>query len=149
MDILDSPEKPRADGKRRGNGIPKNGITDSLDEVAQGVITVKNNLKDLDPSQLATITEQAINMEKVFGSDMNETMRGVNALMVNFGLDAQTAMDMVVRGTQNGLDKDTGSSGDNLSEYSGVSQAGYSRRRIFPAAGKRTGRGSLQSGQGK
>lgn len=109
----------------------RSGITDSLDEVAQGVITVKNNLKDLDPSQLATITEQAINMEKVFGSDMNETMRGVNALMVNFGLDAQTAMDMVVRGTQNGLDK-TQELGDNLSEYSGkFSQAGYSAEEYF------------------
>ena len=109
----------------------KTGVTDSLQEVGDAVIYVNNNLKDLDPSQLETITTQAITMEKVFGSDMSETMRGVNALMVNFGLDAQTAMDYIVTGSQNGLDK-TQELGDNLSEYSGkFSQAGYSAQEYF------------------
>lgn len=109
----------------------KTGVTDSLERVGEAVIYVNNNLKDLDPTQLETITAQAITMEDVFGSDMSETMRGVNALMVNFGLDAQTAMDYVVKGTQNGLDK-TQELGDNLSEYSGkFSQAGYSAQEYF------------------
>lgn len=109
----------------------KTGVTDSLQEVGDAVIYVNNNLKDLDPSQLETITTQAITMEQVFGSDMSETMRGVNALMVNFGLDAQTAMDYIVTGSQNGLDK-TQELGDNLSEYSGkFSQAGYSAQEYF------------------
>ena len=109
----------------------KTGVTDSLQEVGDAVIYVNNNLKDLDPSQLETITTQAITMEKVFGSDMSETMRGVNAIMVNFGLDAQTAMDYIVTGSQNGLDK-TQELGDNLSEYSGkFSQAGYSAQEYF------------------
>lgn len=107
------------------------GVTDSLEEVGNAVITVNQNLKDLDPSQLETITGQAITMEQIFGADMNETMRGVNALMVNFGLDAQTAMDYIVTGSQNGLDK-TQELGDNLSEYSGkFSQAGYSAEEYF------------------
>ena len=71
----------------------KSGVTDSLESVGDAVITVNNNLKDLDPSQLETLTTQAMTMEEVFGSDMNETMRGVNALMVNFSMDAQEAMD--------------------------------------------------------
>ena len=109
----------------------KTGVTDSLQEVGDAVIYVNNNLKDLDPSQLETITTQAITMKQVFGSDMSETMRGVNALMVNFGLDAQTAMDYIVTGSQNGLDK-TQELGDNLSEYSGkFSQAGYSAQEYF------------------
>lgn len=109
----------------------KTGVTDSLQEVGDAVIYVNNNLKDLDPSQLETITTQAITMENVFGSDMSETLRGVNALMVNFGLDAQTAMDYIVTGSQNGLDK-TQELGDNLSEYSGkFSQAGYSAQEYF------------------
>lgn len=109
----------------------ESGVTDSIEDVADGVILVNNNLKDLDPSQLEKITIQALNLEKVFGSDMSETMRGVNALMVNFGLDAETAMDYVVKGSQNGLDK-TQELGDNLSEYSGkFSQAGYSAQEYF------------------
>ena len=109
----------------------RSGVTDSLGEVADAVIFVNNNLKDLDPSQLQEITIQAMKIEEVFGSDMSETMRGVNSLMVNFGLDAQTAMDYIVKGSQNGLDK-TQELGDNLSEYSGkFSQAGYSASEYF------------------
>lgn len=109
----------------------RTGVTDSLEEVGEAVILVNNNLKDLDSSQLENIAAQAINLEKVFGSDISETMRGVNALMVNFGLDAQTAMDYIVVGSQNGLDK-TQELGDNLSEYSGkFAQAGYSAQEYF------------------
>lgn len=109
----------------------RSGVTDSLERVGEAVIFVNNNLKDLDPRQLEKITEQAITLEDVFGSDLSKTMRGVNSLMVNFGLDAQTAMDYVVAGSQNGLDK-TQELGDNLSEYAGkFSQAGYSARDYF------------------
>ena len=109
----------------------RSGVTDSLERVGEAVILVNNNLKDLDPQQLETITEQAITIEDVFGSDLSETMRGVNALMENFELDAQTAMNYIVKGTQNGLDK-TQELGDNISEYSGkFAQAGYSARDYF------------------
>lgn len=62
---------------------------------------------------------------------MNETLRGVNSLMQQYGLTAQEAMDYIVVGTQNGLDK-TNELGDNLSEYAGkFSQAGYSASEYF------------------
>lgn len=62
---------------------------------------------------------------------MNETLRGVNSLMVNFGLSAQEAMDYIVTGTQNGLDK-TNELGDNLAEYGQLwSQAGFSAKEMF------------------
>jgi len=62
---------------------------------------------------------------------MNETLRGVNALMQQYGMTAQQAMDYIVAGTQNGLDK-TNELGDNLAEYAGkFSQAGYSASEYF------------------
>ena len=65
-------------------------------------------------------------MDELYGIDMNETLHGVNSLMQQYGLTAQEAMDYIVVGTQNGLDK-TNELGDNLSEYAGkFSQAGYS-----------------------
>ena len=46
-------------------------------------------------------------------------------------MTAQEAMDYIVTGTSNGLDK-TNELGDNLSEYSGkFSQAGYSAQEYF------------------
>lgn len=107
------------------------GVGDSMDGVSNAVITVKKNLKDLDQTELTNITEQAIALDELYGIDMNETLRGVNSLMVNFGMSAQEAMDYIVSGTQNGLDK-TNELGDNLSEYAGkFSQAGYSAQEYF------------------
>lgn len=107
------------------------GVGDSMDTVSNAVITVKKNLKDLDQTELTNLTEQAITLEELYGIDMNETLRGVNSLMVNFGMSAQEAMDYIVSGTQNGLDK-TNELGDNISEYAGkFSQAGYSAQEYF------------------
>ena len=107
------------------------GVGDSMDTVSNAVITVKKNLRDLDQTELTNLTEQAITLEELYGIDMNETLRGVNSLMVNFGMSAQEAMDYIVSGTQNGLDK-TNELGDNISEYAGkFSQAGYSAQEYF------------------
>ena len=107
------------------------GVGDSMDAVSDAVVSVKKNLKDLDESELTNLTKQAITLEDLYGIDMNETLRGVNSLMVNFGMTAQEAMDYIVKGTQNGLDK-TNELGDNLAEYSGkFSQAGYSAQEYF------------------
>ena len=107
------------------------GVGESMDAVSNAVIMVKKNLKDLDETELTHITEQAITLDELYGIDMNETLRGVNSLMEQYGLTAQQAMDYIVKGTQNGLDK-TNELGDNLSEYAGkFSQAGYSAQEYF------------------
>ena len=107
------------------------GVGDSMDAVSNAVITVKKNLQDLDQTELTHITEQAITLDELYGIDMNETLRGVNSLMEQYGLTAQDAMDYIVKGTQNGLDK-TNELGDNLSEYAGkFAQAGYSTQEYF------------------
>ena len=107
------------------------GFGDSMDTIADNLIAVKQNLEGLSQTDLVSITEQATQLETIFGSDVSESMRGVNALMQNFGIDAQTAMDYLVAGTQNGLDK-TGELGDNLSEYSvKFQEAGYSAEEYF------------------
>lgn len=107
------------------------GVGDSMDAVSDAVITVKKNIKDLDETELTHLTEQAITLDELYGIDMDETLRGVNALMQQYGMTAQEAMDYIVKGTQNGLDK-TNELGDNLSEYSGkFAQAGYSAQEYF------------------
>ena len=107
------------------------GVGQSMDAVAEAVIMVKKNLGDLEDTDLTNLTKQALTLEELYGIDMNETLRGVNSLMKQYGLTAQEAMDYIVRGTQNGLDK-TNELGDNLSEYAGkFEQAGYSASEYF------------------
>lgn len=111
--------------------VYEQGLGDSMDAVAEAVILVKDNLKGLDDVTLEKITEQAIVLEKTYGIDMAESLRGINGLMQHFGTGAQTAMDMLVAGTQNGLDK-TNELGDNLAEFSGkFAEAGYSVEDYF------------------
>ncbi len=107
------------------------GVGESMDQVADAVMSVKKNLDNLSETDMKNLTEQALTLDGLYGIDMNETLRGVNSLMQQFGLDAQTAMDYIVSGTQNGLDK-TSELGDNLAEYSGkFAQAGYSAEEYF------------------
>lgn len=111
--------------------VYEQGLGDSMDAVAEAIILVRDNLKGLDDVTLEKITEQALVLEETYGIDMAESLRGINGLMQHFGTDAQTAMDMLVSGTQNGLDK-TNELGDNLSEYSGkFAEAGYSAQEYF------------------
>ena len=107
------------------------GVGQSMDAVAEAVIMVKKNLGDLGDTDLTNLTKQALTLEELYGIEMNEPRRGVNSLMKQYGLTAQEAMDYIVRGTQNGLDK-TNELGDNLSEYAGkFEQAGYSASEYF------------------
>lgn len=111
--------------------VYEDGIGDSMDAVAEATIIVKRNLQNLDEQTLSNITAQALILDDTFGSDMDESLRGVSSLVTNFGLDAQIAMDYLVTGTQNGLDK-THELGDNIAEYAPLwSQAGFSASEMF------------------
>lgn len=111
--------------------VYSSGAGDSIDQVAEAVLAVKKNLDGLSETDLQNLTQQALTLDNLYGIDMNETLRGVNSLMQQFGLDSQTAMDYIVNGTQNGLDK-TNELGDNLAEYAGkFAQAGYSAEEYF------------------
>lgn len=115
----------------RVKSIFEAGFGDSVDSVADALIVVKQNLGEIDSFSLNTITTAAIQMDEIFGIDISESIRGVKSLMTQFGMSATDAMDLLVAGTQNGLDK-TDELGDNVSEYAGkFAQAGYSASEYF------------------
>lgn len=111
--------------------VYESGVGESLDSVSNAVIEVKKNLGDLSDTDMSNITTQALQLDELYGIDMSESLRGANSLMAQYGMSAQEAMDYIVAGTQNGLDK-TNELGDNISEYSGkFAQAGYSAQEYF------------------
>ena len=111
--------------------VYESGLGDSMDSVANAVLLVKDNLKELNDADLEKIISNGLILEDTYGVDMTESLRGTNALMEHFGLSAVEAMDFLIAGTQNGLDK-TNELGDNLSEYSGkFAEAGYSTQEYF------------------
>lgn len=108
-----------------------NNYGDNLEDIAQVVSTIMQNMGELDRVSLQNITENAITLRDVFEMDLDETLRGSKSLMYQFGLTAEEAFDLIGKGAQSGLDY-THELGDNVSEYSGkFAQAGYNAEEYF------------------
>lgn len=100
-----------------GKRIYEGGWGQSLDEVNDALIQCKSTLRDVSDEDLQTVTTNALMLSDTFGADVNESIRGTNALMEGFGLSATEASDLLTAGMQRGLNY-TDELGDNLSEYS-------------------------------
>jgi len=101
-----------------GRTLYEDGWGDSMTQLSDSLITAREILGDISETDMSYLVEGALAIEEVYGSDFSETLRGTSVLMEKFGLDAQEAMDLMVTGTQRGLDY-TDELGDNLAEYSG------------------------------
>lgn len=109
----------------------KDNYGESLEDIGDKMSYIKQVTKETDPTQLGKLTENALALESVFGSDFNESIRGIDSLMTHFGLTATEAFDLYAKGLQRGLNY-TDELGDNIAEYSGnFAQAGYSAEEYF------------------
>lgn len=110
------------------------GMVTSIDESKIAVMELANQFPELRNASAETITDMTkkfLAIETTLGSDMTETMRGVNSLMEQYGLSGEEAMDLIAKAGQNGLDK-TDELGDNLAEYvTNFKDAGYSAEDMF------------------
>ncbi|MET1108786.1 phage tail tape measure protein [Enterococcus faecium] len=112
-------------------GLFTSGYVDSIEDAADVVASLNTQLGDMPSGQLATISRYATILRDQFDMDLNEALRGVNSLMTNFGMDASTAFDYMVKGAQQSLNK-TDELGDNLAEYGQIwSQAGFNAKDMF------------------
>lgn len=101
-----------------GRTLYEDGWGESMTQLSDSLITAREVLGDLSEEDMSYAVEGAMTLEQAYGSDLSETLRGTRVLMEKFGLSSQEATDLMVAGTQRGLDY-TGELGDNLSEYAG------------------------------
>lgn len=112
-------------------GIYANNYGESFEDIAGAMASVTQQMGDLNDSDLQKVTEGVFTLTDVFETDFNETLRGVDQLMVQFGLTAEEALDLMAAGSQEGLNY-TEELGDNIAEYGGkFAQAGYSADEYF------------------
>lgn len=117
--------------KNVGRDLYTGGWGESMTQLSDALIKARGILGDISETDMSYAVEGAMTLEQAYGSDFSETLRGVNVLMDKFGLSAQEATDLMVAGTQRGLDY-TQELGDNLSEYSGRwADAGMSASQYF------------------
>ena len=95
-----------------------NNYGDSMADVADAVATVSQQMKGLSDGELQSVTEGAFALRDVFQYDVAESVRAANALVNNFGISGDDAMNLIAAGAQNGLDF-SGELLDTISEYSG------------------------------
>lgn len=108
-----------------------NNFGEDISDVADMMGRVKQQMQGISDVDLKNVTEDLLTLRDTFGMDENETLRGAEQLMKQFGITSQEAFDLMATGAQNGLNK-SDELGDNISEYSGkFKQAGYSADEYF------------------
>lgn len=114
-----------------GKSLWEAGWSDSLEELTPALVDCYEVLGDISEQDMTAAVRGAKTMERVWGSDVSESLRGVNVLVDKFGLSVGDATDLMVAGSQRGLEY-TNELGDNLSEYAGRwAEAGTSASMYF------------------
>lgn len=108
-----------------------NNFGENIEDVADMMGRVKTQMQGISDVDLKNVTEDLLTLRDTFDMDENETLRGAQQLIKQFGITSQEAFDLMATGAQNGLNK-SDELGDNISEYSGkFAQAGYSADEYF------------------
>lgn len=89
---------------------------ENFGDIATGMLLVKQQMGDLPVDKMQDTVEAAFLLRDTFDVDLNEGIRGANALMKQFGVDSVTAYNYMVQGAQKGLNQNQDLA-DQLSEY--------------------------------
>ena len=117
--------------KNIARDVWSNNFGEDVSDVANMMGRVKQQMQGISDVDLKNVTEDLLTLRDTFDMDENETLRGAQQLMKQFGITSQEAFDLMATGAQNGLNK-SDELGDNISEYSGkFAQAGYSADEYF------------------
>lgn len=111
--------------------VYKNAFGDSFSDVTAAIATVIEMTGDLDDVTLQNVTQNAMTLSDIYDVDIKESMRAVNSMVKQFSISYEEAFDIIVAGTQNGLNQNDDFL-DTLNEYSvQYKNAGYSAQDMF------------------
>lgn len=107
-----------------------NGMGESLEDVANAMVTVKNNTK-FAAEEIGAVTQNALLLRDTFDFDVNESVRAAQMMMDQFGVSGDEAYNLIVQGAQNGLNKNDDLL-DTINEYSvHFKQLGFGAEDMF------------------
>lgn len=99
------------------NNVYKNNFGETINDVAEAMATVNQNMSYLDDSALQRCTEYAYTLSDTFGYDVAESTRAADTLIKNYGVSAREAFNLITQGAQSGMDY-SGEMIDSINEYS-------------------------------
>lgn len=97
--------------------IYKNNYGESIADVADKMRIVSNILGDLSDEELQSVVEKSYMLQDAYDMDFQENIRGVNALMDQFGITSEQAYELINQGAQKGLNQNQDLT-DQIAEYS-------------------------------
>jgi phage-related minor tail protein len=99
------------------NNVYKDNFGESINDVAEAMATVNQNMSYLDDSALQRCTEYAYTLSDTFGYGVAESTRAADTLIKNYGVSAREAFNLITQGAQSGMDY-SGEMIDSINEYS-------------------------------
>ena len=110
--------------------IYNNNFGENFEEIG-AAMTLINQQTGLAGEALQSMTEDALALKDTFDMEVADSLKGANQLMKQFGMDGDTAYNLIAQGAQGGLDAN-GDLIDTLNEYSGTFKAqGFSAEEMF------------------
>lgn len=97
--------------------VYKNNYGESFGDIGDAISQITNNLGDMDQASLQNVTESAFALRDTFGYEIPDSTRAAKAMMDQFEISGEEAMNLIATGAQNGLDY-SGELLDSISEYS-------------------------------
>lgn len=123
--------------------VYSNNYGEDFSDIADAISLVKKNMGELDGDSLQSATESAFVLRDVFEYDISESTRAAKALMDNYGISSEEAMNKIAAGAQNNLDYSQEFL-DSISEYSvQFSKMGFSADEMFHIFQKGTDSGAF------
>lgn len=83
--------------------VYKDNFGESINDVAEAMATVNQNMSYLDDSALQRCTEYAYTLSDTFGYDVAESTRAADTLIKNYGVSAREAFNLITQGAQSGI----------------------------------------------
>lgn len=129
--------------KKSMTDIYNENFGEDFNDIALSMAEIKQQT-GLTGAELEDTTKYALMMRDVFELDVNEGVRGANALMKQFGLSSEEAYNLIAIGAQSGLNQNQDLA-DQLAEYSVYySEMGFTADEMFDKLAEGTKTGAFQ-----
>lgn len=116
---------------------------EDMQDIANVMASVAQYTGETDADKIKNITENVFTLRDTFEYDYTESLRTVKMLMEHFGVSADEAFNLIVQGTQKGLNKN-GDLLDSVNEYAvHYKQLGYTAEEFFNSLENGTAAGTF------
>lgn len=124
--------------------IYENNYGEGFEDIADKMGIVNQLMGELPDEKLQSVVEKGYLLQDVFDIDFQESIRGVNALVKQFGITSDEAFDFLVKGAQSGLNQN-GDLADQMAEYAVYwSDMGMTAEEVFNALARGAENGAFQ-----